>query len=149
MKRIRRAADAEGRTLRVGSRVLMPKADDPWGPGVVAATVSLLEEDEDGAVVVIASDDRGREMSADASGVEAVTLDEPAEPYFDRFDVCEAFYLLGTRFHSGQWSRGYAILSKLARMRFQPRQNLRHVSDLTENGEAIYRKYAADARAAW
>jgi hypothetical protein len=38
----------------------------------------------------------------------------------DRFMICSAFYIVAERYHSGQWSKGYSVLSRLARLRFQP-----------------------------
>ena len=148
MKRIRKAADGDGQTLRVGTRVLMPDGSRGFGPGLVPAHVAALNEDEDGICRVLAVDDDGREWHARAENVRAVVLDDP-QPYFDRFDVCEAFWLLASHLHSGQWSRGYAVLSKLARINFNPRQSLRTVADLSENGQAIYRRNLRVARAQW
>lgn len=38
----------------------------------------------------------------------------------DRFDLYGALYLLCSRYHSGQWSRGYRILSRLAIAGYRP-----------------------------
>ena len=38
----------------------------------------------------------------------------------DRFTLYGALYLLCTRWHSGQWSRGYRILSRLASAGYRP-----------------------------
>lgn len=38
----------------------------------------------------------------------------------DRFLICAAFYIVASAYHSGQWSRGYAKLSQLARMGYAP-----------------------------
>ena len=38
----------------------------------------------------------------------------------DRFDLYGALYLLCTRWHSGQWSRGYRILSRLDTAGYKP-----------------------------
>jgi hypothetical protein len=37
-----------------------------------------------------------------------------------RFDTCGALYLFCRRYHSGQWSRGYRILSRLAIAGYRP-----------------------------
>lgn len=57
-------------------------------------------------------------------------------PYFDRFDIAEAWYLALSHCHGGQWSREYARLSKLSRS-FTPSPFL-SVKNLTENGREIY-----------
>ena len=38
----------------------------------------------------------------------------------DRFDLCAALYAFGERYHSGQWSRGYRLLSRTIIAGFQP-----------------------------
>jgi hypothetical protein len=38
----------------------------------------------------------------------------------DRFDTYGALYLFCSRYHSGQWSRGYRILSRLAIAGYRP-----------------------------
>jgi len=38
----------------------------------------------------------------------------------DRFDLYGALHVLCVRYHSGQWSRGYRILSRLYRAGYNP-----------------------------
>ena len=38
----------------------------------------------------------------------------------DRFLICAAYWICANRYHSGQWSRGYAKLSQLSRMGYNP-----------------------------
>jgi hypothetical protein len=38
----------------------------------------------------------------------------------DRFLICAACWIVASRRHSGQWSKGYAKLSQLARMGYNP-----------------------------
>ena len=38
----------------------------------------------------------------------------------DRFYIVAAYYLIASRYHSGQWSKGYRILSRCDRMGFRP-----------------------------
>ena len=57
-------------------------------------------------------------------------------PYFDRFDVCEAYYLFATDYHEGQWSETYRIFGRLQQLRFQPSPGLSRRS-LTSNGRQI------------
>ena len=37
---------------------------------------------------------------------------------FDRFDICVAYYLFATRYHSGQFSKEYKILGRLQKIGF-------------------------------
>jgi hypothetical protein len=68
-------------------------------------------------------------------------------PYFDRFDVCEAYYLCEMLWNASGWlqeresnrRRREATGVQLVRMRFRPRPSLARFSDLTENGQEIYR----------
>jgi len=57
--------------------------------------------------------------------------------YFDRFDICEAWYLYASHCHSGQGSSLYAKFSQLHRIGFNPGPML-SIGSLTENGLAIY-----------
>jgi len=60
--------------------------------------------------------------------------------YFDRFDICEAYYMFAMNHHEGQWSEIYAIFGRLHRMQFKMRP-LRTSSarrELSSNGLAIY-----------
>jgi hypothetical protein len=56
--------------------------------------------------------------------------------FFDRFDVCEAYYLFFAHYHEGQASEKYRRLSRMARY-FKP-SPLLSVETLTENGREIY-----------
>jgi hypothetical protein len=38
----------------------------------------------------------------------------------DRFLICAAFHIIASRHHGGQWSKGYAKLSQLARIGYSP-----------------------------
>lgn len=40
--------------------------------------------------------------------------------YGDRFLTCAAYYLVGSRWHSGQGSKGYRKLSQAVNMGFRP-----------------------------
>jgi len=56
--------------------------------------------------------------------------------YFDRFDICDAYYLALSHCHGGQWSREYARLARMADY-FRP-SPLLSVENLNENARAIY-----------
>ena len=60
--------------------------------------------------------------------------------YWDRFDICEAYYMAGCLNHSGQDSKGYAILSKLVTMGYKPSPHIEYCdpNNLTSNGREIY-----------
>lgn len=58
--------------------------------------------------------------------------------YWDRFDICEAWYLALSHCHPGQWSSEYRRLCRLTRPGFfKPAPGLA-VDSLTENGRVIY-----------
>jgi len=56
--------------------------------------------------------------------------------YFDRFDICEAYFLALSHCHGGQWSREYARLCKLMSY-FKPSPML-SIETLSDNGREIY-----------
>ena len=56
--------------------------------------------------------------------------------YFDRFDICEAYYLALCHCHGGQWSREYARLSRMTNY-FRPSPML-SVESLGDNARQIY-----------
>lgn len=58
--------------------------------------------------------------------------------HFDRFDICEAYFLALTHCHGGQWSKEYARLCKLTRPGFFKPSPFLTVESLTENGREIY-----------
>jgi hypothetical protein len=57
--------------------------------------------------------------------------------YFDRFDVCEAWYLFACDYHSGQWSKLYQVFGRLQKLGFKPSPMLSYES-LSDNGKVIY-----------
>ena len=58
----------------------------------------------------------------------------------DRFDLYGALYLACRRWHSGQYSRGYRILSRLARLGYRPGITLREMSGFESPAQAsLYR----------
>ena len=56
--------------------------------------------------------------------------------YFNRFDICEAYYLFLSNYHHGQGSDFYHRLSKMTEY-FTPSPLLRYES-LSDNGKVIY-----------
>lgn len=65
-------------------------------------------------------------------------LEYDSQPCFDRFDICEAYYLFASQYHAGQGSREYAIFGRLDRLHFKPRPRLSNYQDLSENGRGIF-----------
>ncbi len=63
---------------------------------------------------------------------------ETEGPYFDRFDIAEAYYLFGSLYHGGQGSREYALLSRASRILTNVRDSLRSRYSLSPNGRAIF-----------
>lgn len=67
-------------------------------------------------------------------------------PYFDRFDICEAHYLVEVHYNLGGWlherpsnqRRREATHVQLHRMGFKCRNLPHEEQSLTENGQAIY-----------
>ena len=61
---------------------------------------------------------------------------------FDRYDICEAYYVLESDWHVGgmlhERGRDYSIGVQLHRMGFRPRPSLGSRDSLTENGQEIY-----------
>ncbi|WP_126146939.1 hypothetical protein [Synechococcus elongatus] len=60
--------------------------------------------------------------------------------YFDRFDICEAYWMFASSWHGGQGCELYRILSRLSQMGFKPSIGLRQPKDLSDNGRAIYKR---------
>lgn len=66
-------------------------------------------------------------------------------PYFDRFDICEAYCALEWDYNKGGWlherpsnrRRMESIGVQLHRMQFKPAPNLSY-NTLTDNGREIY-----------
>ena len=60
---------------------------------------------------------------------------------FDRFDICEAYFLALSHCHGGQWSREYARLCRLMTY-FKP-SPLLSVETLNDNAREIYENACA------
>ena len=58
--------------------------------------------------------------------------------YFDRFDICEAYYCFAYNWHSGQYSEEYGFFGRLERIGFIPGTGCHKFKNLTENGREIY-----------
>lgn len=58
--------------------------------------------------------------------------------YWDRFDICEAWYAFSVDHHRGQFSPEYAIMGRLQAMGYHPGYGGVTYDALTENGKAIY-----------
>ena len=67
----------------------------------------------------------------------------PAE--WNRFDICEAWYLFAADWHVGQGSDGYAIFGRLDRLRFRPSPML-STRRLSANGRLILATLIRKAR---
>lgn len=57
----------------------------------------------------------------------------------DRFDLYGALWAFCNRFHSGQWSRGYRILSRLSIAGYRPGFGLQSGRFESDEQKAIYR----------
>ena len=59
--------------------------------------------------------------------------------YWDRFDICEAYYGYATVYHEGQNSPAYRLFSVFDRLPFTPRDSATHTPEaLSENGGEIF-----------
>jgi hypothetical protein len=58
--------------------------------------------------------------------------------YWDRFDICHAYFMFAMLFHGGQWGDIYATFGKLDRIKFHPSPLLSHPSQLNGNAKEIY-----------
>jgi hypothetical protein len=57
---------------------------------------------------------------------------------FDRFAICEAYYMFATTHHEGQWSPTYRIFGRLDAIGFRPRPSLNGPDDLEDDSREIY-----------
>lgn len=55
---------------------------------------------------------------------------------FDRFDICEAYYMYASEWHGGQWSDEYQIFGRLDAMGYRPSPILSKQS-MSENARDI------------
>lgn len=64
--------------------------------------------------------------------------------HFDRFDICEAWYVYAVDHHNGMGSREYEVFGRLERLHFRPSLSVRErcYDGLTENGKEIYEQRA-------
>lgn len=58
--------------------------------------------------------------------------------YWDRWDICFAYYCYACNYHTGQGSRTYEIFGRLHALEFSPSGNATDPDNLSENGRAIY-----------
>jgi hypothetical protein len=57
--------------------------------------------------------------------------------YFDRFDILSAYYLFGSDYHGGQFTKEYAYIGRALNAGFSPGPLFSYRS-LSDNGKAIY-----------
>lgn len=57
--------------------------------------------------------------------------------YFDRFDILSAYYLYGSLYHGGQFTKEYKYMGRAMNAGFNPSPIFRYES-LSDNGKAIY-----------
>ncbi len=65
---------------------------------------------------------------------------------FDRFDICEAYYVFASLWHRGMMSTEYAIFGRLHRIGFKPAPSL-DKGTLSENGRYILSRLVRKQRA--
>ena len=59
---------------------------------------------------------------------------------FNRFDICEAYYMFAMLWHDGMGSETYAIFGRLYRLNYKPSPSLSEPSDLGANAREIYKR---------
>jgi hypothetical protein len=57
--------------------------------------------------------------------------------YFDRFDIMAAYYLFGSLYHSGQFSKTYKYIGRALNCGLKVSPIFKYES-LSDNGKAIY-----------
>ena len=60
------------------------------------------------------------------------------QPYFDRFDICNAYYAFAAECHDGQFGEAYKIFGRLHGLGFKPGCLSGVFTALEENERAIY-----------
>lgn len=58
-----------------------------------------------------------------------------------RFDLYGALWILCSHWHSGQWSRGYRILSRLSIKGYKPGLSIQNNEFETEQQKDIYHRF--------
>jgi hypothetical protein len=58
--------------------------------------------------------------------------------YFDRWDICEAYYIYAVEYMNGQNSPEMRVLYRLHKMGYKPAGFHGGYDSLSENGKAIY-----------
>ena len=56
---------------------------------------------------------------------------------FNRFDICDAYYVYAANYHGGQYTDTYRIFGRLEKIGYRPSSNLSEDS-LEENARLIY-----------
>lgn len=64
---------------------------------------------------------------------------------FDRFDILSAYYVYGTDYHTGQFSKEYAYIGRALNAGFKPGASISYGS-LSENGKEIYDNLVSQRR---
>lgn len=59
-------------------------------------------------------------------------------PWWDRFDICSAYFWYAVDYHGGQNSETYKIFGRLERMKFKVSPLHGSIEDESENAQAIY-----------
>lgn len=59
-------------------------------------------------------------------------------PYWNRFDICEAWYRFARDYHSGQGSTAYEVFGRLAKRHYQPGLAVESWDIDSDNVRAIY-----------
>lgn len=63
--------------------------------------------------------------------------------HFNRFDICNAYYVFASLYHGGQGSKEYRIFGRLSKIGYKPALDLCE-DDLTENSKDIFNKLVSN-----
>lgn len=60
--------------------------------------------------------------------------------YFDRFDICSAYYCYAYNFHQGQYSKSYKIFGRLKKLQYKPASKEWNYRYLSKNAKLIFNR---------
>lgn len=59
---------------------------------------------------------------------------------FDRFAICDAYYVFAVLYHEGQFSKTYQIFGRLHHIGYSPGLSVQNCKLETEESRAVYRE---------
>jgi hypothetical protein len=92
-----------------------------------------------------------RQMMSDCATFRT-SITKPEAQSYGSYAHRAAYWIVASRYHTGQWSRGYAKLSQLSRMRYDPglaTWQHQHGSEERQAAAALLRKRRREIRLEW